>query len=415
MKRLLRIFLVIMSLTFLFIVAGKVWLVSSPNDLLPAVAALPVETEAPTSHPSTSTAIPSTTSTPTVTATISPTTTYTTTATSTLATLVLMVTSIHSDVKRARPTLETVPFSTSTPLPTVEVPLPPVEIALLPVDNAPEFGWFEVDMAAPDLEYSGEWHTYTSTYRSINRNYVYTDNDNARLSLRFLGSGVRLRYVAFYTYGVFQIHLDGQIVATIDSYFPKNRDQRGNFLSTDIFKLSHGWHHLEIVRLGRKNEASEGTFIGIDAIDIYRSGGAPTAVPTLSATVTPTYTASPAPVNQIVLIAAPPTVRPTATVISPGVTSIHVNLAYDANGNKAADPSEGVQGISVHLMTVDTSEIISTGFTNQDGYVQLQAMTNSPLRLVIPYFNKYWEIPKNSQTMRVAFLIPGANQPGLIP
>ena len=55
------------------------------------------------------------------------------------------------------------------------------------------------------------------------------------------------------------------------------------------------------------------------------------------------------------------------------------------------------------------------GYTNGDGFASLSATTNSPLRLVVPYFNKFWDIPAASNTIHITMLIPPANQPGIIP
>ncbi len=223
-----------------------------------------------------------------------------------------------------------------------------------------------------------------------------------------------MRYVAYFSYGVFQVILDGRVRATIDSYHPWQVDGRGNFLSTEVYGLPFGWHTLEIVRMGRKAPESSGTIIAIDAIDVYLNGPEPTMMPT-TLPVTPTFTASPAPAERVQVIAAPPTVQPTATAVSPGIIAVDFSLAYDANGNKAIDPSEGVQNVPVRLVTADTNQVLVSGHTNVEGFVHLEAMTSTPMRFVVPYFNKYWDIPARSGTTRLRLIIPPANQPGLIP
>jgi hypothetical protein len=103
------------------------------------------------------------------------------------------------------------------------------------------------------------------------------------------------------------------------------------------------------------------------------------------------------------------------TVAPPSIVAVNFSLAYDLNGNKAIDPAEGVQGISVRLVTADTNKVITSGYTNGEGFIRLEATTNSPLRLVVPYFNRFWDIPFGSSNMRITMLIPPANQPGIIP
>lgn len=303
---------------------------------------------------------------------------------------------------------------TPTPLPTVNVPTPPVKVALLPSADTSLIGWYECDVTDPALRYQGKWDSFTATYRSVNKRYFYTDDEQARLTYRFLGAAVRVRYIAYYTYGVFQIVIDGQVRTTIDSYYPKQTDGRGNFLSTEVFGLAHGWHVLEIVRMGRKAPESAGTMIAIDAIDVYLNGPVPSARPT-ALPITATLTPSPAPAERIQVIAAPPTVQPTATAVSPNVVSVNFSIAYDLNGNKAIDLAEGVQSISVRLVAADTNQVMASGYTNEEGFIHLEGMTNTPLRLVVPYFNKYWDIPNRSGTLRITMLIPPANQPGIIP
>jgi hypothetical protein len=92
--------------------------------------------------------------------------------------------------------------------------------------------------------------------------------------------------------------------------------------------------------------------------------------------------------------------------------SVSVIIAYDQNNNKMTDPNEGVNGVPVRLVTVGTNQVVATGFTNNDGYVHVQAMTDAPVRLVVPYFGKFWDVTGDQH---MTLLIPAGNQPGLIP
>ncbi len=409
------ILLLIVILLVIVVVAGILFLrEQKAAAALPTVAALPSETATLLStetHTPTSTNTPTATITPSLTNT--PTSTLTLTPTNTLSTLVLHVTVVNPDV-----TLEPVgaveETETPTPLPTLDVPTPPIRVGQMPPGDVPSVGWFEHDVTSPAIVRQGKWESFTATYRSANKRYLYSDDDHARLSLRFLGAAVRVKYVAYFSYGVFQVQIDGQVRATIDSYYPRQADGRGNFLSTEVFGLTHGWHTLDIIRMGRKAPESTGTIVAIDAIDVYMNGPEPTAQPT-APPVTASLTPSPAPAQKVQLVAAPPTIQPTATIAPPSVIVVNFSLAYDLNGNKAIDPAEGVQGISVRLVTADTNKVIRSGYTNGEGFIHLEATTNSPLRLVVPYFNRFWDIPPGSSTMRITMLIPPANQPGIIP
>jgi hypothetical protein len=379
---------------------------------------LPTEAVLPTHLPPTDTSTPTVTTTSTATFTATQTTTATSTATpsptSTLATLVIKVTASGGEVVLNPPT-EVAVSATPSPLPTVEVPTPANKIEMVPPGDTPLVGWFERDVTDAQLQYTGKWNTFTATYRAANKRYMYTDEDNAALSLRFLGAAVRVRYVAYYSYGVFQIRLDGQVVATIDSYYPKQNDGKGNFLTTAVFGLAHGWHTLEVSRMGRKNPASAGTMIAIDSLDVYFNGLAPTATGTAGPTATPTSSTTPAAAKKIQIVVAPPTVQPTATDRSPTISSVNLSIAYDENSNKAIDPTEGVQGISVRLVEVESNLVVASGVTNNEGFIHLEGTTKGTLRLVVPYLNRFWDVPLNTGTMRITFLVPPVNRPGLIP
>ena len=97
--------------------------------------------------------------------------------------------------------------------------------------------------------------------------------------------------------------------------------------------------------------------------------------------------------------------------------SITVVIAYDENGNKAVDPSEGVSGISVRVVEVGTNRVITQAFTDTSGFSQLQIVTSAQSRVVVPYFSKVWELQNSTRGGSKGFtllLTPG-NQPGLIP
>ncbi len=227
--------------------------------------------------------------------------------------------------------------------------------------------------------------------------------------LNFVGAGVRVRYVTYALYGIFEVRIDGRIAATLDGYSP-----RAAFLSTDIFGLTQGQHTVEIVNTGRKNPSSTGYLLALDSIEVYR-GLPPTFLPTPTPGPTLTFTPSPAPA-EVRLVAGPPTLRPTSTPIAPSLVAASLVIAYDENGNRAADPAEGVRGISVRLVRIGTNEVIASGYTNAEGFVRLEAMTDAPVRLVVPYFGKFWDIPagRGAEPRLTLILAPG-NQPGLIP
>ncbi len=376
-----------------------------PTVTVTPTTTLPTVTELPTDAPTVTQTL---TATPTVTFTPS----ATVTPTVTLSTLVVAVTAINPDVTRAGNASIAI-TNTVTPRPTLFVPTPGVTLPFISAtDTMPGTGWFRYGVDHPALQQIGAWQLYTSTYRSVARRYLYTDANSARLSLRFQGAAARVRYARFYAYGVFEVRLDGQTVTTVDSYLPKT-SPNGDFVTTDVFGLANGWHTLDIVRLDQRNPDSSGGFIAIDGIDVYQAGVALTDAPLVQ--LIPTFTPSPAPVQRIQALIAPPTVQPTPTLAAPALVSVSLTIAYDANGNKIADPSEGVRGLTVQLVAADTNRIVASGLTDAQGYVRLQTAGSAPLRLIVPYFNRFWDVPPRASGTQITLLIPPANRPALIP
>jgi hypothetical protein len=372
---------------------------------LPTIAVLPTNTA--TNTP-TITPTPTATATLTPTATNSPTATLTPSSTPTLATLILRMT---ADDSRSTVTPSAAPTLTATPTtpPTSIIPSPPPQIPAASTASAVP-GWIRYETNTPAFEYTiGRWYSFKAA-RASGGSYMYSGDPNAVAVLPFEGAGLRLRYVAYTLYGIFEIRLDGRVIAVVDSYRP-----RAQMLTTDVFGLVQGKHTLEIVNTGRRNPASGWYTIALDAVEIYQ-GIAPTDTPIASPTATATFTPSPAPVKDIKLISGPPTLKPTNTPLAPVTVTASLVIAYDENGNNAVDPAEGVSGISVRLVKITTNEILASGFTNTEGFIRLQTLSDAPVRLVVPYFGKFWDISfGGGAEPRFTLILPPGNQPGLIP
>lgn len=375
--------------------------------------AVPTDTPAPTD-----TLPPTFTPTASATPTFTPTTTFTpsptATSTATLATLVLQVTAINADVTLDAPTV-VLPTLTVSPRPTDSVPTPAAQIAFVPTGEVPPVkGWLRYTADNAAVQRAGKWDAFTQTFRAAGYRYLYTNDANAVLTLRFLGAAARIRYPRLFSYGVFEVRIDGRVMTTVDAYLPRQISANGDFTTTDVFTLANDWHTLEIRHLDRRNPNSINTYIAIDTIDVYQDGPAPTVAPT-TAPVTPTLTPSPAPVQKIQALVAPPTIPPTVTQAPPQVTGVALTVAYDLNGDKAVEPGEGVVDLPVELIAADTNRILATARTDDQGYVYLETTGTAPLRLVVPYFNRFWDIPLHAAGTRITLLLPPANRPALIP
>jgi hypothetical protein len=182
-----------------------------------------------------------------------------------------------------------------------------------------------------------------------------------------------------------------------------------------VYFVGSGTHFVTIRSTQRKNDRSEGYVVGLDAIQVFRGTANTLIIPPAAASATPTP--QPIPAAGVELVAAPPTMRPTTTPIAPALLTISVVIAYDENGNRAVDPAEGVAGIPVRVVEVGSNRVISQAFTESQGFAQLQVVTATQARVVVPYFGKVWEIPPSRRGGQVAFtlLLQPGNQPGLIP
>lgn len=290
---------------------------------------------------------------------------------------------------------------------------PPQPIEPLPdaTDTAPPFiGWYAFESDYPTVSYAPAWTPRLSQFASRGQ-YHRTESAYDTAAFTFEGAALRVRYVAAQNMGMFEVVVDGVVLETIDAF----ADELA-FPTTNVYFVAEGVHRLEIRAVGQKNSASEGYVVGLDAIHVWRGDANTLIVPPPLVTNTPTP--SPQPAARVELIGAPPTVQPTGTPVPPRVISAEVVIAYDENGNRTVDPAEGVAGISVRVVEVNTNRIIASGFTDERGYVAFEIVTDAPAQVVVPYFGETWQLQRGgNSTTAPAFtllLTPG-NQPGLIP
>ncbi|MBN8637909.1 MAG: hypothetical protein J0M07_21500 [Anaerolineae bacterium] len=303
---------------------------------------------------------------------------------------------------------------TLTPFPpgTILLSAPPSPVEPLPdaTDTAPPFyGWYRFESDYPTVSYAPPWTPRLSQFASQGQ-YHRTEGAYDTATLIFEGEGLRIRYVAAQNMGRFEIIVDGVVLDTIDAYADELR-----FPVTDVYSVGSGTHRLELRGIGQKNNASEGYVIGLDAIQVFRGDAHTLIVPQLLSTTTPTH--EPQPAARIELVSAPPTLQPTGTPLPPRVLTAEVVIAYDENSNRTVDPAEGVAGISVRVVEVNTNRIIASGFTDERGYVSFEVVTDTSAQIVVPYFGKTWSLQSGGNASAPAYtllLTPG-NQPGLIP
>ncbi len=316
------------------------------------------------------------------------------------------------EIVAVMPGVTVVPTLTPFPAGTILLPAPPNPVEPLPdaTHTAPPFnGWYSFESDYPTVHYSPPWTPRLSQYASRGQ-YHRTESAYGTVSFTFEGEGLRIRYVAAQNMGVFEIVVDGLVIDTIDAYADELL-----FPATPVYFVGSGSHLLEIRATGRKTNASEGYVVALDAVQVFRGDAHTLIIPPSSITTTPTP--EPQPAERIELVGAPPTVRPTGTPVPPRVITAAVVIAYDENGNRTVDPAEGVAGISVRVVESNTNRVIASGFTDARGYVEFELVSDSPVRIVVPYFGETWELQRggNSTAPAYTLLLTPGNQPGLIP
>jgi hypothetical protein len=376
---------------------------SADDTVIPTLMVLPSLT--PTVTPS-STFTPTLTSTATMTATSAPTDTPQPTPFPTLSARVLEFSVVMPGV-----VMPSQPTDLPYGLTVLYEPPPPVEPLPDATAAAPPFiGWYAFESDYPTISYAPAWTPRLSQFASRGQ-YHRTEAAYDTASFTFEGEAVRVRYIAAQNMGMFDVVVDGAVLETIDAYADDL-----SFPTTDVYFVGEGTHRLEIRAVGQKNSASEGYVVGLDAIHVWRGDTNTLIIPPPLVTNTPTPL--PQPAARIELVGAPPTVQPTGTPVPPRVIHAEVVIAYDENGNRTVDPAEGVAGISVRVVEVNTNRVIASGFTDERGYVSFEVVTDAAAQVVVPYFGETWQLQRSgSSTTAPAFtllLTPG-NQPGLIP
>jgi len=375
---------------------------SADDFVIPTLMVLPSVTPTDTPSP---TVPPTLTRTPTTTATLPSTLTQSPTLIPTLSERVLTFTVVM-------PGIVMPPVPTDFPYGTVLLSALPQPVEPLPdaTDTAPPFfGWYRFESDYPTMNYAPPWTPRLAQFASRGQ-YHRTEGAYAIATFLFEGEGLRIRYVAAQNMGMFEVVVDSRVLDTIDAYANELA-----FPVTDVYFVGTGSHRLEIRAVGRKNNASEGYVVGLDAIEVFRGDVNTLIIPPPVITNTPTP--EPQPAARIELVGAPPTVQPTGTPIPPRVVTAEVVIAYDENGNGTVDPAEGVAGISVRVVEVNTNRVIASGFTDARGYVAFELVTDAAVQVVVPYFGETWQLQRGGNSAAPAFtllLTPG-NQPGLIP
>src|SRR5260221_7131503 len=142
-----------------------------------------------------------------------------------------------------------------------------VEQTHITVDLSPRTG-FTYDDTSSSLVYQGNW-THASnqswTAGDYTRTESYSNTAGDSVSVTFTGTAIRLVAAKDSNHGIADIYLDGTLAASVDTYAPSKLYQ---VVLYDVYGLSAGSHVLQVVVSGRQNPASNGKFVGVDALDL---------------------------------------------------------------------------------------------------------------------------------------------------
>jgi hypothetical protein len=96
----------------------------------------------------------------------------------------------------------------------------------------------------------------------------------------------------------------------------------------------------------------------------------PTATPNESLTVRPLTTPTPVPV----------------TTPAPRFVPIRLLVYYDGNDDQQPGAGEGVAGVSVQFYEVATNQLLTQGFTDEQGNLESSVRVQGPVRVSVPFF-----------------------------
>lgn len=139
-------------------------------------------------------------------------------------------------------------------------------------------------------------------------------------------------------------------------------------------------------------------------------GGGPTYTPIPSATPLPPPTTTATPMPPISVRALP---TPTPSGPAQHMVTADLRVSYDANGNGAADPGEGVVGLHARVYDDSTGALLAQGFTDDTGHAVFTVPAAGSIRVVVPYLGFETIVPPNGAAIPV--LITARELPKLIP
>ncbi|WNR44052.1 polysaccharide lyase 8 family protein [Paenibacillus roseipurpureus] len=118
----------------------------------------------------------------------------------------------------------------------------------------------KVDNSSSSVAYTGTWtHSSDANYYNSTKSVSNTTNSNAVLT--FTGSTIRIFTKKLSAGGKFDVYIDNNFVATVDTYSATDQYQVKVYENST---LSNGSHTVKVQLAGQKNASSTGLYIGLD-------------------------------------------------------------------------------------------------------------------------------------------------------
>ena len=118
---------------------------------------------------------------------------------------------------------------------------------------------------SPAVNYTGTWFLNSNSLRSGGTAVLATDA-GSHATISFTGTGIK--WIGFRDpwSGIARIYLDGVLTTTVDTYFPSDQSRADGYL---VNGLTYGTHTLTIEVTGTHSAASLGSWIWVDAFDVF--------------------------------------------------------------------------------------------------------------------------------------------------
>ena len=121
-----------------------------------------------------------------------------------------------------------------------------------------------VEENSKDVKYTGSWTSWTDSGHS-GKTTKYSNGVNNSIEYTFYGTGIRVLGFTNSEKGIANVYVDGKLYS-IDTY------TEGRIYKNNIFELtglSKGKHTIKIEVTGKKNSNAVGSYINIDAFEIF--------------------------------------------------------------------------------------------------------------------------------------------------